>query len=184
MKPTWTYKENLFVRENWRRLTDAQLAKRLGRSEIGVQKHRTEILRLLRPHGGAQNKVGKFKIKPAFRLKWREGRGYLAIVSANGRDTKEIQYARWWWEGNVGPLTQATHVLYRDGNLRNINPSNFYTAPKSAMTAKIHSKRTSYAKRSRVKVAEVLKAWPGKYFDPKEMNCWLIPLEPHNERLS
>lgn len=163
-------------------MTDAQLGKALGRSALAVQKHRTEVLKISRPTTPPRPPKGSFKIKPPLRIRWRKGRGYVAVISTNGKDAKEVSYARWWWEGSVGPLTQATHVLYKDGNLRNIDPSNFYTAPKRDMAAKIHDKRTSYAKRSRVKVQDVLKEWPGKYFDPKEMNCWLIPLEPHSER--
>lgn len=182
MNPHWTYREKSFVRDNWQTMSDTAMAKALGRTRLSVEKHRVEVLRLKRKPNPPKNGKGKVKIKPPFRLKWREDRGYLAIVSYDGVSVNEIQYARWWWEGNVGPLTQSTHVLYRDGDKRNIDPSNFYLSTKSAMAAKIHTRRKAWVKRSRVKVADVLKAWPGKYFDPKEMNCWLIPLEPHNER--
>lgn len=39
------------------------------------------------------------------------------------------QYARWWWEVNIGVVPNGYNIAYKDGDYSNLDPSNFECIP-------------------------------------------------------
>lgn len=62
---------------------------------------------------------------------YKTGDKYSARWYDKNGKTKSSPYPRWWWEMNVGEISEGMIVLYKDNNPLNISPSNFELGTKS-----------------------------------------------------
>lgn len=113
----WRHPDLVFLRENWRTMTDAELAARLGRSRGGVE-HKRLQLGYVRPKSlvGLRAQSAKRKAeagKPYFTN--LRGRRTKRILVRIGDKLVTMEFGRYVWMNTFGPVPDGMFVVRKPG---------------------------------------------------------------------
>ncbi len=162
MGPHWTRKEKSWLRDNYLKHTDEEIAALLGRGIHGVRDMRHEM-RLLRPRQyrpGVEASVKNRKMTRNVRLQRRAQNAGWVVSWWDGDRRRKMDYGRLWWLLNVGDLLPHQVVRHKDGNRMNIDPSNFYVVDKREIS------------RQTVKAAHAAWTGAGKHWRRMDKHKW------------
>lgn len=161
MRHVWTTADHRFVRDNYLKMTDEELAAHIGGSVSHLLKVRT-MLGLVRP-----------KNIDGFRDRWaraKAGRGKMFWCTSRGKRIKRIKvydgdrevvmsYARYKWIKHNGPVPDGMVVSPKDGNINNCKLDNLELRTKAKAVSVFQKTRPVDSRR---RAAKKRKEWMTK----------------------
>lgn len=90
-------------------------------------------------------------------------RARFVKIRMDGRSGRRwVQYGKWWWEKNKGPVPKGTLVLHADGDTMNDDPGNFLLGTPGTKLVLAHKRSEKWSRDQHARAAAACGDWNRK----------------------